>query len=44
MAWNLGVEREPAGGTPEAKKPPPIREVIRVAEQDEGWGVPAQWE
>jgi hypothetical protein len=30
--------------TPEAKQPPPIHEVIRVAEQDEGWGVPAQRE
>jgi hypothetical protein len=30
--------------TPEAEKPPPIREVLRVAEYGEGWGVPAQWE
>ena len=31
--------------TPEAEKPPPpFREVLRVAEQGEGWGVPAQWE
>jgi len=27
--------------TPEAGKPPPLREVLRVAEQAEGWGVPA---
>jgi hypothetical protein len=26
------------------EKPPPIREVLRVAERGEGWGVPAEWE
>ena len=25
-------------------KPPPIREVLRVAERSEGWRVPAHWE
>jgi hypothetical protein len=30
--------------TPEAEKPPPLREVVRVAEHGEGWGVPAEWE
>ena len=31
--------------TPEvAKLPPPAREVLRVAEHGDGWGVPAQWE
>jgi hypothetical protein len=31
--------------TPEAEKPPPApREVLRVAEHGEGWGVPADWE
>ena len=31
--------------TPEAAKPPPpAREVLRVAEHADGWGVPAQWE
>jgi hypothetical protein len=31
--------------TPEAAKPPPpAREVLRVAEHGDGWGVPAQWE
>ena len=31
--------------TPEAEKPPPpVREVLRVAEHDDGWGVPAEWE
>jgi hypothetical protein len=31
--------------TPEAEKPPPPpREVLRVAEHGEGWGVPAEWE
>jgi hypothetical protein len=30
--------------TPEAEKPPPLREVLRVAEHGEGWGVPAPWE
>jgi hypothetical protein len=29
--------------TPEAEKPPPQREVLRVAEHGEGWGVPAEW-
>jgi hypothetical protein len=29
---------------PEAAKPPPIREVLRVAEHHEGWGVPAEWD
>ena len=24
-------------------KPPPVREVLRVAEAGEGWGVPADW-
>jgi hypothetical protein len=32
-------------GTPEAEKPPPpAKEVLRVAEHGEGWGVPAEWE
>ncbi len=31
--------------TPEAEKPPPpVREVLRVAEHGDGWGVPAYWE
>ena len=30
--------------TPEAAKPPPVREVLRFAEHGEGWGVPADWE
>jgi hypothetical protein len=31
--------------TPETEKPPPPpREVLRVAEHGEGWGVPAEWE
>jgi hypothetical protein len=25
------------------KPPPPAREILRVAEQGEGWGVPADW-
>jgi hypothetical protein len=29
--------------TPQADKPPPIREIVRVAEHGEGWGVPAEW-
>ena len=29
---------------PEADKPPPpAREVLRVAEHADGWGVPAEW-
>jgi hypothetical protein len=31
-------------GTPEQDKPPPGREILRVAEQGEGWGVPAEWD
>jgi hypothetical protein len=27
----------------EEAKPPPVRELLRVAEQGEGWGVPASW-
>jgi hypothetical protein len=31
--------------TPEAAKPPPpARELLRVAEYGDGWGVPAEWE
>jgi len=30
--------------TPQAEKPPPLREVLRVAEHGEGWGVQAEWE
>ena len=34
-----------AGDFSEAEKPPPpVREVLRVAEHGDGWGVPAQWE
>jgi hypothetical protein len=29
---------------PPEEKPPPTREVLRVAEYGEGWGVPAEWE
>ena len=25
-------------------RPPPVRELLRVAEHGEGWGVPADWE
>ena len=28
----------------EQSKPPPVREVVSVAEQGEGWGVPASWD
>jgi hypothetical protein len=28
---------------PEQAPPPPVGEVLRVAEQGEGWGVPANW-
>ena len=27
----------------EQAKPPPLREILRVAEYGEGWGVPASW-
>lgn len=31
--------------THEAEKPlPPAREILRVAEHGDGWGVPPQWE
>jgi len=30
--------------TPEAEKPPPVREMVRVAEQGEDRGVPADWD
>jgi hypothetical protein len=30
--------------TPVVGKPPPLHEVLRVAEQAEGWGMPAEWE
>jgi hypothetical protein len=30
--------------TPPQDKPPPVREILRVAEHGEGWGVPAEWE
>ncbi len=26
------------------KPPPPVREILRVAERGDGWGVPADWE
>jgi hypothetical protein len=28
----------------EQVKPPPVREMLRVAEHGEGWGVPAEWD
>ena len=30
--------------SPEAEKPPSLREALRVAEQGDGWGVRTQWE
>ena len=30
--------------SPPQDKPPPAREVLRVAEQGEGWGVPPSWD
>ena len=31
--------------TPEADKPPPpVPEILRVAEHGDGWGVPAEWQ
>jgi len=30
--------------TPPQDKPPPVRELLRVAEHGEGWGVPADWQ
>jgi hypothetical protein len=35
----------PGLSTPEAAKPPPpARELLRVAEHGDGWGVPVKWE
>jgi hypothetical protein len=34
---HLGLSR------PQTEKPPPIRELVRVAEHVDGWGVPAAW-
>ena len=32
-------------GNPEAEKPPPpLRELLRVAEHGDGWGVPQEWD
>jgi hypothetical protein len=28
----------------EQAKPPPVRQILRVAECGEGWGVPAEWD
>jgi len=33
---HLGLEAE--------KPPPPVRELLRVAEHADGWGVPAHWD
>jgi hypothetical protein len=30
--------------TPRQDKPPPAREILRIAEQGEGWGVPPSWD
>jgi hypothetical protein len=30
--------------SPQQDKPPPALEILRVAEQGEGWGVPASWD
>jgi hypothetical protein len=30
--------------TPEAEEPPPVREILRIAEHGDDWGVPAEWE
>ena len=30
--------------TPPQDRPPPGRELLRLAEHGEGWGVPADWE
>jgi len=29
---------------PPQDKPPPVREILRVAEHGESWGVPADWD
>jgi hypothetical protein len=31
-------------GASEQAKPPPVGEILRVAEHGEGWGVPAEWQ
>ena len=30
--------------SPPQNKPPPVREILRVAEHDDGWGVSAEWD
>jgi hypothetical protein len=35
---DLGLSPEPQ------QKPPPVRELLRVAERGEGWGAPAEWD
>jgi hypothetical protein len=30
--------------SPELDRPPPPRQILRVAELGEGWGVPASWD
>jgi hypothetical protein len=41
--WNPHLARNSGAGLsmPEAEKSPPLRDVLRVAEDGEGWGVPA---
>src|SRR5262245_23737612 len=36
--------RPPRPAAARAGRPPPAREVLRVAEAGEGWGVPASWD
>jgi hypothetical protein len=38
------ILNHPGLSTPPQDKPPPVRELLRVAEHGEGWGVPADWE
>ena len=44
--WRSGKILDHLGlSTPEAEKPPPpVREILRVAEHGDGWGVPADWD
>jgi len=44
QARGAGRRGPDAGGLHRATPPaPPAREILHVAEHDEGWGVPAEW-
>ena len=44
MNPSLGLEHLGLSSPQAAKPPPPLREVLRVAEHADGWGTPQQWD